>query len=373
LAGQSRSYAVKLTRRGIVIGGACALVIGVAAVSVVTTASPKPSVEAAKSVISVTTISPQQKEWPRTLPASGTIIAWQEALIAAETGGLRITALHAETGEHVRRGQLLAELARATPETDVRRYEASLTSAKASLSKAHADAERARMLKGTGTLSDEQINNYLITEQTAQADVALAEAQLQAQRITLSQTRILAIDDGIITSRSAVLGQVVSSGAELFRLQRQGRLEWQAEVDARQLALVKPDAQASLTLPGGQTLQGRVRLLGPTLSTSTSRANVLISLPKGATAGMFASGSIEAGRQQVLTLPQATVTMHDGLAYVFEVGPNGKVIRHRVVTGQIRESLVEIVSGVTSSMRVVANGGGFLADGDRVSVIKANK
>lgn len=364
---------MKYSRRHIAIASLCVLAAGGVALGVAASAKTQPATVAPKAVISVITVTPAQQEWPRTLTASGTIVAWQEALISAETGGLRITALHAETGQHVRRGQLLAELASATPQADVRRYEASLASAKASLAKAQADAVRARSLKGAGTLSDEEINDYLIAEQTAQADVALAEAQLQAQRITLSQTRIVAVDDGIITSRSAVLGQVVSSGTELFRMQRQGRLEWQAEVDARQLAQVKPGAVARLTLPGGQAIEGKVRLVAPTLSTTTSRANVLVSLPQGATAGMFASGSIEAGRARVLAVPQTTVALRDGISYVFEVGADSKVTRHRVSTGQTHDGQWEITSGVTAGMRLVASGGGFLADGDRVSVTGAGK
>ena len=364
---------MKFTRRQIVIGSLGALILAAAAlVMMARTGSVQgPEASAPKAVMAVSTVSPESREWLRALPASGTIVAWQEAVIAAETAGLRIAALHAETGQQVRRGELLAELARASTEAGVRRYEASLASATASLAKARANAARARLLKGAGTLSEEQINDTLIAEQTAQADVALAEAQLQVQRITLSQTRIVAADDGIITSRSAVLGQVVSAGTELFRLQRQGKLEWQAEVDARQLARVRPGAAATLTLPDGRALQGKVRLLAPTLSTNTSRANVLVSLPAGAVAGMFASGSIDAERREVLTLPQTAVTMRDGIAYAFELGADNKVVRHRVSTGQVRDGRVEIASGVSSGMTIVASGGAFLADGDRVSLPSA--
>lgn len=324
---------------------------------------------AAKSVIAVSTIVPQRQEWPVILTADGSIVAWQEAIIAAETGGLRIAALHAEVGDRVKRGQVLAELANASTEADLRRYEASLASARASLAKARTSAERARQLQGgKGSLSDEQINEYLIAEQTAQADVDSAEAQVQAQRITLAQTRVMAVDDGIITSKSAVLGQVVSAGTELFRLQRQGRLEWQAEVDARQLAQVKPGARATVTLPDGRVLAGTVRLVAPTLSTSTSRANVLVTLPEGAAAGMFASGSIEAGRRQLLSVPQTAVVLRDGLSYVFELRADRHVTRHRVTTGMLRDGRTEITGGVTTDMQIVAGGGGFLADGDQVSL-----
>jgi len=324
------------------------------------------------AVLSVTVSQPQTKQWPTQLTASGGIVAWQEAIIGAQTGGLRITALSADVGDWVKRGQILAELDRAKVMADLSRYEASLASAKASLSQAKSNAERARLVKGSGVMSEQQINQYLVAEETARADVALAEAQLAAEKVTLAQTSILAVDDGMIIARSALLGQVVSTGTELFRLQRQGRLEWQAEVDANQLAVIKTGAKADLKLPSGQVLTGSVRLAAPTLSTSTGRANVFIGLPNGgpAKAGMFASGSIEAGTKSVLAVPETAVVLRDGRSFVFEVGTGNKVIRREVSVGAYRDGLVEIVSGLTARARVVNSGGAFLNDGSLVTVVK---
>ena len=325
---------------------------------------------ASKAVLSVTGVLPQEKMWPVQLTANGSIVAWKEAIIGAETGGLRITALHADVGTRVKRGQLLVELASDAIEAEVRRYEAALASAKASLAQAKANANRARLVKGSGVLSDQQISEYLATEQTAQANVALAEAQLASQMVTLAQTRIVAVDDGLITARSALLGQVVSSGTELFRLQCQGRLEWQAEVDAKQLAMIKPELKTEVTLPSGRLLQGTVRLIAPTLSTSTSRANVLVSLPadSAANAGMFVSGQILADNQAVLAVPESAVVLRDGNSYLFEIGSDSKVIRRVVSTGQHRDGLVEITSDLDAQALVVSSGGVFLADGDLVTV-----
>ena len=323
-----------------------------------------------KAVLSVKVTQAQSLDWPITLKASGPIVAWQEAVISAETGNLRIAALYADVGQRVKKGELLAELASDTVRADLRRYEAALASSKADLSKAKTDAERARSIKGSGAMSDQKLLEYMIAEETAQAAVDQAAAQVTAQKITLAQTRILAVDDGIVTAKSALLGQVVSVGTELFRLQRQGRLEWQAEVDATQLSQVRTGAKAEVTLPSGATLSGVVRLVAPTLSTTTSRANILVSLSPGAIAGTFVTGTIDAGRHTVLAVPQSAVVLRDGISYVFEIGADENVVRHRVETGAYRDGLVEIVSGIQAGMSLAASGGAFLADGDRVSVAK---
>ncbi|HEX8990958.1 MAG TPA: efflux RND transporter periplasmic adaptor subunit, partial [Anaerolineales bacterium] len=312
------------------------------------------------------------KQWPMQLAASGAIVSWHEAIIGAETGGLRITAVHADVGSRVKRGDLLAELARDSVQAAVRRYEASLAAAKANLAQAKANADRARLVKDSGAISDQQFNDYLAQEQTAQANVDLASAQLDEQNVILSHTRITAIDDGTITSRTAVLGQVVASGTELFRLQQQDRLEWEAEADAKQLAMIRQGVKAEVTLPSGKVLHGVVRLAAPTLSTSTSRANVFVTLPNesGAKAGMFASGYIEAGRQTMLAVPESALVVRDGRNYVFEIGADNKVSRRMVATGMRREGMVTIESGLDDKARIVVSGGAFLADGDLVKVIK---
>lgn len=86
---------------------------------------------------------------------------------------------------------------------------------------------------------------------TAVAQVAQARAALESARLALTHTRVLAPDDGVVTSRSATLGAVAGSGTELFRLIRQNRLEWRAELGPAQLARVTPGMNATLKLPDG--------------------------------------------------------------------------------------------------------------------------
>ena len=316
--------------------------------------------------------NPTHEQWPLTLQANGAIAAWQEAVISAETGGLRIATLHVDVGDKVSKGQLLAELAPESVRADLRKQEAAVASARASLAQAKANADRARSVKNSGAVSEQQINEYLIAEQTAQASLDSALAALDAQRITLAHTRVVAVDSGVIFSRTALLGKVVSSGDELFRMVRQGKVEWRAELNAQQVAQVKPGQTAQLTLPNGKEVEGEVRVAAPTLSTDTSRAYVYVSLPaqSGAQAGMYASGTLKVGKQDALTVPQSAVVLRDGRSYVFEIGADNKVIKHAVTTGRSQDDRVEIVKGLETKANIVLSGGAFLSDGDLISVGK---
>jgi hypothetical protein len=86
---------------------------------------------------------------------------------------------------------------------------------------------------------------------------------------------------------------------------------------------------------------------------------------------MFASGQIELGRSQGLTVPQTAVVVRDGFSYVYAVGPQDKVAQIKVQTGRLAGDRLEIVSGLSPDARLVASGGAFLNHGDTVRVVPA--
>ncbi|CAJ0809536.1 Macrolide export protein MacA [Ralstonia psammae] len=322
------------------------------------------------TVLTVSVLEPQSITWPDTIDANGSTAAWQEAVIGAETGSLRITELLVDVGSKVKRGQLLARLADATATADLRKQEAAVAQARANLQQAQADLKRSKLVADSGAVSTQKLDEYRVTEAVDRAALASAEAELQNKRTALSQTRIVAVDDGVISSRAALLGNVVGASTELFRLIRQERIEWQAEVDAKQLARIQAGQAARVTLPGGKVVDGKVRLVSPTLSTSTGRAIVYVALGgHDAQPGMFASGTIELGTGSVLTLPESALVPRDGRTDVYVLNRDGTTAARRtVVAGRHRDGRCEILSGLQAGARVVASGGGFLSDGARVKV-----
>lgn len=346
------------------------VVIGGSATVLLRSVPPASSAAPSRSVMTVTVIQPQSMTWPQVLASSGTLAAWQEAVIAAEVGSLRVTDLFVDVGSVVTKGQELARLSQDSTLAEVHKQVAQVAQAKASLAQAQANAHRARLVRDSGALSEQQVTEYLIAEQTAQASLASAQAVLEATHISLAKTSIRAVDDGVISSRSATLGNVVAPGNELFRLLRQSRVEWNAELDAPQLALVHPGQKARLTLPGGKSVEGQVRMAAPSLSSNTSRGIVYVRLPadSGATVGSYASGEIELEAKTAWTLPQSALVLRDGRAYVFLVGSDGMASRQVVATGRRRGTRVEILEGVTRDDRVVETGGGFLSDGALVTI-----
>jgi RND family efflux transporter MFP subunit len=370
--------------------------------------SARPAQNDKKSVVrpalTVTTVRPQRISMPVRLAANGNIVAWQEASIGAEAGGLRLTEVRVNVGDRVRKGQVLATLAGDTLRAEVAQARASLAEAEAAAADAANNAERARTLEGTGALSASQINQYATAEKTARARAEAARALVQSQQVRLTQSEVLAPDSGVISARTATVGAVLAPGTELFRLIRQGRLEWRAEVTSSELGRITSGTTVQVTAASGARLAGRVRMIGPTVDPQTRSALVYVDLtplpgtadsaraagpsqganaPSGgsaaasaasvgaALAGMFARGEFDLGATPALTVPQASVVVRDGFSYVYRVNPDNRVSQVKVQTGRLAGDQLEILSGLDGDPRIVAAGAGFLNDGDLVRVADA--
>ena len=271
------------------------------------------------------------------------------------------------------RGQLLARFFADTIEAELAYSRATTAEAQEVLVEASANGQRARVLQKSGALSAQQIQQYLSAERTAQARLDAAKAMLRTQQLRLAQTHVFAPDDGIISARAASLGAVLPAGQELFRLIRGGRIEWRAEVSEADLQRLQPGQLARITVAGGGTLDGRLRVLAPVVDTQTHNGLVYVDLPPSdvVRVGMFARGEFDLGSREVRTLPQSALQLRDGFSYVMRVGADSRVTQAKVTVGRRSGDRVEIIDGVEAQDRVVVSGTAFLGDGDLIHVADA--
>lgn len=327
---------------------------------------------ALKPALTVTVTQPKQMEWPRSLAANGNIAAWQEVVIAPEISGFRIIDVLVNVGDVVKSGQPLLRISADTVAADLAQARASIAEAEATVAEARANAQRTRDLQDKGFVSSQAGIQSATAEQTALARLQQAQAKMQAEQVRLGHTRIVAPDDGVISARNAAVGSLASSGEELFRLIRDNRLEWRAEVTGAELGLIKNGMPSSVVMPGGERITGTVRAIAPTVDSTMRTAIVYVDLPVGspARAGMFARGTFELGRGSAYTIPQSSVILREGFHYVLKVGPDNRIAQTKVTVGQTAGDRVEIIEGIEPTARVVATGAAFLADGDTVRVVE---
>lgn len=329
---------------------------------------------APRPALTVSVAQPERMQLPQRLVANGDVAAWQEASVGAAIGEQRLVEVRADVGDTVRAGQVLAVFDDEMPRAEVAQARAALLEAEAGAAEAVANADRARSLRASGAMSEQQVIQFLTAEKTSAARIASARATLAARELRLRHTRLLAPDDGVISARSATVGAVVANGTELFRMIRQGRLEWRARLTETEIGRVRAGQTVALTLADGSRLHGKLRMVAPTVDAQTRFGLVYVDLPmRGAEAGlakagMFARGEFELGQAEALTVPQQAVVVREAFSYVFSVGGDGRVAQLKVRTGRRAGDRVEILDGLAAGARVVVAGAGFLNDGDLVRV-----
>ena len=336
--------------------------------------------EAAQRPAMVVTAKPPKMELlPVRLAADGEVVAWQEASVASESNSLTLSEVLVNVGDRVKKGQVLARFNGRTVAEDVTQAKAALAEAKAGAMEARANARRARRLRGTDTISEQQIEQYVSADRTARAKVRSAAAALASKRQNWQNVELRAPDDGVISSRDATEGSVPAAGTELFKLIRQGRLEWQAELGSDEVMRVQPGNRVEVYTADGQPVEAKMRARAPSENTKkrTTLVYVDVADSPGLWAGMFAHGAFDLGERPALTVPIEALVPSDGFMYVYRLKDDDHVERIRVKTGRQEGDRIEIMPtgdvSLTEADRIVVEGAAFLTDNDLVKVAGAKE
>jgi RND family efflux transporter MFP subunit len=257
---------------------------------------------------------------------------------------------------------------------EVRRLRAEVEQAKAEVGQANAERDRALRLADSGGVSEQEVVQRVTAAQVAVARRSASLAQLSARELDLRRANVIAPDDGTISARNALAGMVGTPGLELFRIIRRDRLEWRGEVTAAQLSRATPGQQVLLSLPDGAKVHARIRQLAPAMNMQTRLATIYADIESGgsARAGTYVNGLIVLRENPALVVPASGIVVRDGYSFAFKVvseREERRVKQQRVEVGRRIGTDVEILTGLSEGERVVAQGGGFLDDGDNVRVV----
>lgn len=325
------------------------------------------------AALTVTTTPIAQREMRTTISGLGSIVAWQELSIGAEAAGLRVVEVLADEGDDVTAGQVLARLDGRVLGAQLRAQDARVAEARANVVVADNNLKRAQDLVARGVVSGATLDDRKSAADTAAARLAQALATRDELASKVAQTNIVAPAAGHISKRAVLIGDVVASGAEAFRLIRDNKLELSAQISETDLGAIAPGQEAQVLHEGTTPVTGTVRLIAPIVDAKSRLGTVYISLPQnsGLKVGMYARGEITLANKSVATLPESAVIWRDEKPVVFVVGPEGVIAERAIEVGARQGNLIEVRKGLLPADMVVSAGAGFLHDGDRVRVNNA--
>ncbi len=340
------------------------------------------SAEAA--VLAVTTTRPSTGEG-KALQLPGTLQPQNEANLYARSQGY-VKRLHADIGQRVKAGQVLAEID--TPELDeqLRQARADEANGKAAEELARATATRWQ------ALFDQKLVSRQAMEEK-QADARAKRATLDSQganvaRLTQLQgfRRLVAPFEGTVTARNADLGQLVTAAgatnsmggvAPLFRIASTGALRIYVQIPQTQAPRVKPGMMARLTVPerpDRDYVAKVVRSAGAIdPATRSLRVELAVEDPKGELlTGAFAHvGFSMDGSGGLPRLPVAALIFRGKGAQVAVLGTDGKAQLKPIKIGRDYGTEFEVAAGVGPGDEVVLNPPDSLLDGQALRRVAA--
>jgi RND family efflux transporter MFP subunit len=334
------------------------------------------------------------------LNASGYVTPRRRATIAAKITG-RVTGVFFDEGTHVRQGQLLATL----DDSDVKR---ALESAKADRDSARAaiadfqvqlknakiQLGRAEQLRQAGVQTQENLDNASMAADSLTAKIALAKQQVLGSDARISEaqqavdnTVIRAPFDGIVVSKDAQVGEMVSPISAGGGFTRTGIAtivdmnsnEIEVDVNESYIARVLPNQPVTATLDAypDWEIPCKVRTVIPTADRQKATVKVRISflkldpkiLPDMGVKVAFLSEELPKakGPEPMTYVPKSAVRSEGGTTFVYLVH-DGKVERRAIKVGTDRGTDVAIMAGVMPGDSLVVTGPATLHDGDKVEI-----
>lgn len=311
-------------------------------------------------------------DWPE---YTGEVRARIEARLGFRVGG-KLIRRHVEVGQRVRAGQVMAELDATDLGLASQVGAAQVEAAQTQLELARSEWRRAQDLKTQGFVSAVEVDRRLAQVQAAEATLKQARAQAAAQGNQMRYARLLADADGVVLALEAEVGQVVSPGAPIVRLARDGAREVLFSVPEDKVQWIRPGQTAQVRLWSAQRSTGPlpavVREVAALADPQTRTYLVRAALPADARVGLGSTAFVrmDAGtddRVSGVALPTSAL-WRDGAAtavWVFDA-TTGTVHPRPIQVVGLSDNEVLVQQGLKPGEEVVVAGVHVLTPGQKV-------
>ncbi len=332
-----------------------------------------------------------------------------EARVLSKVGfevGAALTELHADHGDRVTKGQILARLSQSEQEAKVAKAHAALEIATVNITRAEANLEKARAvlaqkqeannrkkaLVGRDIVSQQVAEEAVRDEAVAKADVVVAEseiisaraqltdakAQVQFEETLLRHRTLVAPYDAIVIERRIELGTVVKAGDPIFTLIAAGSYWGLAYVDEARAGFIDEGQQVDARLRSRpqESFTGEVERIGLESDRVTEERRVYIK-GENPPPRVFLGEQVEfwitvATLDKALLVPAAAVHGYDGHQGMVWTVEDGRLHRRLVkFRHRTEDARLEIVDGVNEGARVVISLDSGIKEGRAARVSEA--
>ncbi|HMH82182.1 MAG TPA: efflux RND transporter periplasmic adaptor subunit [Gemmatimonadales bacterium] len=284
-----------------------------------------------------------------TASASGTIQPILTLSVKSKASG-EIIEMPVQTGDDVKKGQLLVKIDPRIPRNDLTQAEASLAVAKAQLDNATAQLKRSESLYQSQSIAQTDYDAAKLSYATAQSAVVNAEANLQTAKDAMEDTQVRAPGAGTVLELDAVLGTVISSptrdvggGTVILKMANLDTVQVEALVDETDVGKVQPGIPVTVTVDAypNRPFDGSVLKIEPQaqVNQNVTMFPVLVNILNPnhlLKPGMNTEVEIHIGqRQDVLAVPNAALRTQRDVASAAQVlGIDVKTVQQQLAQAE---------------------------------------
>jgi RND family efflux transporter MFP subunit len=309
----------------------------------------------------------------RSVPVTGSLRAVRSAFLKAKVAG-ELLALQPREGDTVREGAVLGRIDTQEAELRLRQAEQNAEAARAQADIARRQLDNNQALVTQGFISATALDTAQASDRAARASLQAALTAVELARKSRSDAELHAPISGQIAQRLAQPGERVAVDAKLLEIVDLSQLELEAALTPEEAGAVRVGASARLQVEGLSTpVTARVARINPSTQAGTRAVVVYLALQPaaGLRSGLYARGTIELERRELLALPPGAVRLDEPQPYVIVLqdGPDGTLLRRRPVqTGATVQDdsgaeRLEIRGGLQPGERVLDGRLGTVRDG----------
>ncbi|MGI9484061.1 MAG: efflux RND transporter periplasmic adaptor subunit [Hyphomicrobiales bacterium] len=326
----------------------------------------------------------------QTVPILGRLVSLRSGEVSAEIPGA-VHVLNVAVGDHVKEGDLIAELdsitARARLEllsAEIKQAEADVEAFEAEFQLISQDLERQTKLKKSGAFSRAKFEDAIQKVAKAQANILRAKATMAAREankrlteIVLEKTIIKAPYDGVVLRKMTEQGSYVKAGDPVISLMADESLEVETDVPSNRLGGLVPGTKIPLVLEDNSRHWATVRSVLPTENPMTRTRPVRFSpifdeTMTGLANAQTVTVEVPVGAQrQVVTVHKDAIIKRGGGSVVFVVSED-KAQPRKIQIGESAGARVEVLDGLSVGEEVVVRGNERLQPGAPVMIRKGS-
>jgi membrane fusion protein (multidrug efflux system) len=270
----------------------------------------------AEKVINVLVQPAGKKSLKPFIESIGTLYPYEEVTVSSEVDGI-IKEIRTDNGSPVSKGQILTIIDDSDYMLEVKRAEASLKQAEATLSNTKLEYQRKEALYREKLVTQQQFDDVATRSSLAEAEVERAKASLALSKQMLSKTRIYSPLNGFVSEKKAERGNYVKNGAPLFIIIQNNPLKLLFSVNEKDVGKIKPGQDVSFSVDAypDKEFAGKVKTIYPNIEQNTRTLQIEALIPNQNNIlkpGLFARVILYTGSERDIILIPSTALLYEG-------------------------------------------------------------